>query len=45
MNEFQCKKRRLHFFVFEKNEIKVLNLLGNALENVHIFTHQIKVVC
>jgi hypothetical protein len=33
------------FFVFEKNEIKVLNLLGNALENFHIFTHKIKVVC
>jgi hypothetical protein len=43
--EFICKNRHLHFFVFEKNEIKVLNLLGNALENFHIFTHKIKVVC
>jgi hypothetical protein len=34
--EFICKNRQLHFFIFEKNEIKVLNLLGNA---------KIKVVC
>jgi hypothetical protein len=32
------------FFVFEKNEIKILHLMGNALENVHIFTHKVKVV-
>jgi hypothetical protein len=45
IEEFRCKNRQLNFFVFEKNEIKVLNLLGNALENVHIFAHKIKVVC
>jgi hypothetical protein len=38
--ELKCKNRQLHFFVFEKNEIKALNLLGNALENFHIFTHK-----
>jgi hypothetical protein len=41
--ELRCKNR-VHFCVFEKNVIEVLNIVGNALENVQINTDEINLV-
>jgi hypothetical protein len=39
--EFGSKTLSIHFCVFEKNAVKVWNLLGNALEKFLILAHKI----
>jgi hypothetical protein len=44
IEQFGSKTLYINFCVFEKNAVKVWNLLGNALENILILAHEIKMV-